>query len=569
MPAQLRRFLFQPISIMPLVFFRIAFGGVMIWEVWRYFRYDRIERYYMEPIFNFYYYGFHWVTPFPGDGMNIVFLALAFLGGAVIAGFAYRVSTTLLWLVFTYIFLLDETQYLNHFYLMSLISFLMIFVPAHRFLSVDSLLRPAIYSRVVPNWSLWLLRGQMAVVYVYGGIAKINVDWLQGEPMRGWLLGTNDFPVIGQYFHQEWMVYSFSYGGLLFDLFIVPLLLWRWTRIPAIIAAAAFHWTNDTLFSIGVFPVFAMAATLIFLPPHWFELRLRPPARLANFAPVMTPARWAAASLIAVYFAVQLLVPLRQHLYTGQTAWTEQGHNLSWRMKLRSKGGYVYVYHTNPTVGITSMVPTWEVLNDRQTRKMSDNPDMMLRFAHWLSDRYEADTDMPADIRFWSMMSLNHRPRQLLIDPTAPLNREQDTLRGADWILPIVHPPSPHPGYPAMLISRRQEGTLLLVNITELPFPLADVSLHDGDNVYAFSDAAQATLEVQHCTLLYANEAALVQAAPICYLDAWTQLELPAGAFDVQLGGEWVTTCEGETCVVVDRRYADPPDPLFRVFAAR
>ncbi len=567
MTAQLRRLLFQPISIMPLVFFRVAFGGVMIWEVWRYFRYNRIERYYMDPIFNFHYYGFHWVKPFPGDGMNIVFLALAFLAGAVIVGFAYRVSTTVVWLLVTYIFLLDETQYLNHFYLMSLISFLMIFVPAHRFLSVDSWLRPSIHTPAVPGWSLWLLRGQMTVVYVYGGLAKINTDWLRGEPMRGWLANRTDFPAIGHLFTEEWMVFAFSYGGLLFDLFIVPLLLWRWTRIPALLIAAGFHWTNDTLFNIGVFPVFAMAATLIFLPAHWFKLRLRPPARLASFAPRMTAARWAVAGLMGVYVAVQLLVPLRHHTYPGVTAWTDQGHNLSWRMKLRSKTGYVYVYYTNPTTGVTTLSPTWEVLNDRQTRKMSDNPDMLLRYAHWLAAEYETDTDMPADIRYWSMMGLNNRARQLLIDPTAPLNREADTLRGADWILPLVQPPAPHPGYPALLISRRQEGAMLLINMTEYAFPLGDVTLHDSDTEYTFADY-NPTLAVQHCVLMYEHDAALVQAAPICQLNSWTQTELPAGTFDVALGGEIVTTCDSPTCVVVDQRYADPPEPILKAFAA-
>ena len=34
---------------------------------------------------------------------------------------------------------------------------------------------------------LLLLRIEFAVVYAYAGIAKINEDWLRGEPLRLWL----------------------------------------------------------------------------------------------------------------------------------------------------------------------------------------------------------------------------------------------------------------------------------------------------------------------------------------------------------------------------------------------
>ncbi len=60
------------------------------------------------------------------------FLGLGVLAFFMLAGFLYRISAILFFLAFTYVFLLSESRYLNHFYLVVLISFIMIFVPAHR-----------------------------------------------------------------------------------------------------------------------------------------------------------------------------------------------------------------------------------------------------------------------------------------------------------------------------------------------------------------------------------------------------------------------------------------------------
>ena len=68
--------LFQPIDISFLVFFRILFGGITLWETYRYFTHDWITRYYVEPAFTFTYYGFSWVKPWPGSGMYLHFIVL-------------------------------------------------------------------------------------------------------------------------------------------------------------------------------------------------------------------------------------------------------------------------------------------------------------------------------------------------------------------------------------------------------------------------------------------------------------------------------------------------------------
>jgi len=157
--------LFAPVDILSLVYFRIAFGAIMLWEVYRYFDHGWIPRYWINPALNFTYYGFDWVRPWGGSGMYLHWVALGALAILIILGLGYRISATLFFLGFTYAFLLEQARYLNHFYLICLISFLMIFIPAHRAAPLDALWRPSIRSQTAPAWALWVLRAQIGIAY--------------------------------------------------------------------------------------------------------------------------------------------------------------------------------------------------------------------------------------------------------------------------------------------------------------------------------------------------------------------------------------------------------------------
>ncbi len=438
--------LFAPVDIAALVYFRIAFGALMLWEVIRYFANGWITRYYVEPSFHFTYYGFDWVRPWPGNGMYIHIYLLGALAICIMVGLLYRVSTVLFFLGITYIFLLDQTQYLNHMYLISLISFLLIFTPAHRSWSLDAALRPMIRSSVAPTWSLWLLRAQLGIVYFFGGIAKLNGDWLHGEPMRLWLAQRTDFPLIGRWFSEAWAPYLFSYGGLLFDLLFVPFVLWRRTRPFALLIALIFHVTNSRMFSIGIFPWFMIAANLLFLPPSWPRLLLRR-RQDCGWQPTQPPyspgpgvRQRATLVAIGIYLVVQVLVPLRHFLYPGDVHWTEQGHYFSWRMKLRDKEGEAQFFVTDPVNQVSWEVDPFSYVNERQYEEMVAHPDMILQLAHHIADSLRDQGYAQIEVRVWAMVALNGREGQLLIDPDVDLAAQPRSLLAAQWIEPLVKP---------------------------------------------------------------------------------------------------------------------------------
>ena len=132
------------------------------------------------------------------------------------------------------------------------------------------------------------------------------------------------------------MALLFSYSGLLIDLLAAPLLLWQPTRYWMLSALLLFHFMNEQLFSIGVFPVLASALTLLFLPPDWPRRVFKWP-HPGDQAPTFPRLPKPALAALATYLALQTLLPLRHWLYLGNVSWTEEGHRYAWHMKLRDK----------------------------------------------------------------------------------------------------------------------------------------------------------------------------------------------------------------------------------------
>ena len=274
----------------------------------------------------------------------------------------------------------------------------------------------------------------IAIAYFFGGIAKLNSDWLRGEPVRSWMYEGSMGRNLGPSFHNEASVYTLSYGGLLFDLLVVPLLICKKTRWFALFAAVFFHLSNARLFNIGVFPFLSIAMTLLFLSPAWHRkvLRLRDTPRTG------LDLKWGSQSVVlaalCAYFASHLLLPFRHWLYPGNVHWTEEGHRYAWHMMLRTKSANAYFVVEDRRNRALWRVRPDSYLSRRQYRKMSVHPEMLLQFAHHLRYSWEHD-----DVAVYAVshVKLNDHPPALLVDPETDLSRETLTWRSSPWILPF------------------------------------------------------------------------------------------------------------------------------------
>ena len=440
---------FAPIDIASLVFFRIALGLLMAWEVCRYFKNESIYHYWLEPRFLFKYYGFSWIHPWPGNWLYIHWAILGVLALFVAFGFLYRISATLMFLSYAYFFLLDEARYVNHTYLICLYCLLLAIVPAHRSFSIDAKMRPSLRSDTVPAWTLWLLRFQMAVVYIFAGLVKLSPDWLRGEPMRYQLSHATSVPVVGQFFGSEWAVYLISYGGLIFDLFVVPALLWKPTRVAAFCAALFFHLTNALWAVIGMFPWLALAATALFFPPDWPRRILeklefvRRRKSLKETRPASPLQRRIVLAGLSVYVAIQLFLPLRHLLYRGGAEWTWAEHRFSWRMFVWTYASIANFYVTDPNSGASSEINLQDYLSARQAPQMGYLPDLPLQFAHYLASVLPDSGSKPLQVQARIFVAINGRKPTLYIDPVVDLAAEPRPLGRPKWLLRNDEPMPP------------------------------------------------------------------------------------------------------------------------------
>jgi hypothetical protein len=443
--------LFGKVDISSLVYVRILYGAILLWEVSRYFKYDWIARYWIEPTNHFTYFPFDFLSPLPGNGMYILFAFLGVLAACIMLGLFYRVSMTLFFLLFTYTFLLEQARYMNHFYLVCIFSFIMIFIPCHRSFSLDAKRNKNLRSEITPLWSLWLVRFMIGMPYFFGGVAKLNGDWFKGEPLRSWLDNDSSIFLIGNYLEEEWMIMGLSYGGVLLDLFVVPALLFRKTRIYGFLAILIFHVTNSQIFTIGMFPWFMIATTAIFFNPGWVRkfynnFKVRNPWVLEyDKKKVQIPMTldknqkqilWA----IGIWVFLMCTIPLRHFFIPSNASWTEEGHRFAWHMKLRTKKVKGHFILVDKETNSSAKIDMSEYLENWQIRKMMKRPYMIWQFAQMVDQKYQSlgkDVEVYADIR----AGLNGRPKQQFIDPTIDLTKEKRPLfPGAKWIVPLNTP---------------------------------------------------------------------------------------------------------------------------------
>jgi hypothetical protein len=285
---------------------------------------------------------------------------------------------------------------------------------------------------------------QIAIVYFYAALAKLDADWLAGRPLRIWLSAKTDYFLIGPLYHEAWMRWGLVYGGILFDGLVVPLLLWRRTRLLGVALSVVFHLFNSFTFRIGIFPYLGIGFCLFFFPGEdlrrWF-LRRKPPA-----APRPAPAlgareRWIAAAL-AAYVALQILLPLRHLLYPGPVHWTEEGHRMSWRMMLRTKSGRIGFRVRETATGREWTVDPSQHLTAKQADRVGTRPELIWQFAQHLRRYYAEQGVAPIEVYADGQASLNGHRMQPLVDPQVDLAAAAWPLVGrVEWIVPLQEDP--------------------------------------------------------------------------------------------------------------------------------
>ena len=464
--------------------YRILFGAAMFFDTyahWHAWSHLDLHVWEYRPYFQWMSFLDGWSTPDFRVVCPIMMIALAML----CVGLMTRLSAFVFGCVHTYTEVLDPSRFNNHTYLIAVVAFWLVIVRSNAIWSVDSLIWRR-QERRIPWWHQGVFQAQWCIVYFYGGLAKINFDWLRGEPIGAWVGLESGVPVIGPLMAHPWAGYFFGYGGLVFDLSVPFLLLNRKTRWIGFTLATMFHLTNTQLFAIGIFPWLAIASLVLFLEPETPERLVRRLMRKSevgaplsgNGNPHASGSRVIVA-LLAIYFLIQLTVPFRHHLYAGYVEWTEVGKAFSWRMMLSHRETFVGMNVIDADSGRSYEVDQGGVFLDQLGKERGERaigvvegraylvPKKLIRktqlrpkgvwgnvrllgqYAHYVAKEAKELGIRNPVVRVDVVSSLNGRPFQYLIDPNINLVAEPLPLFGTpEWVIPLAQN-QPIGDYPA------------------------------------------------------------------------------------------------------------------------
>ncbi|MEW2922941.1 HTTM domain-containing protein [Muricauda sp. ANG21] len=448
MELTLNKYLQKNVEAAPLAVFRIFFGIMMLGSIIRFWAYGWIEKLYLEPKFHFSYYGFEWVKPL-GMATYALFVLCGLSALGIALGYKYRISAVVFFLSFTYIELMDKTTYLNHYYFISAVAFLLIFLPANTYFSWDAKKNKALAFQYVPKWSIDSIKLMLGIVYCYAGLAKLNSDWLlRAMPLKIWLPSKFHIPLIGDLMTKEWVHYAFSWGGAAYDLAIPFLLLWSKTRYVGFFLVVIFHVLTRVLFPIGMFPYIMIVSALIFFDAGFHHKIVEFISKVFKFNKKLfdngkaliinkKPVNQLRYGVLLLFFTVQLLFPWRYLLYPGELFWTEEGYRFSWRVMLVEKSGYAQFKIVDKATGKWFYVDNTDFLTPFQEKQMAFQPDFILEYAHYLAQHFEKDGHKNIGVYVECYVALNGRLSQPYIDPKVDLTQEQDSFKHKTWIVPF------------------------------------------------------------------------------------------------------------------------------------
>jgi vitamin K-dependent gamma-carboxylase len=433
-------FLFKEVDNAPLIVFRVIFGLLIFLESIGAIFTGWIKRTLVTPEFTFNFIGLEWLQPLPGNGMYFYYAFMGICGFLVMLGYRYRLSLSVFTVMWTATYLMQKASYNNHYYLLILVCAMMLLLPANRYLSLDVKRKPKTQKLSMPNWCIVIIVLQLWIVYTYASIAKMYPDWLDTSAVESLLASKKNYPVIGEYMTSKTLHYFVAYTGILFDLLVVPLLLWKPTRNLALLASFIFHIFNAIVFQIGIFPFLSLAFIVFFYPPETIRrvfLKKKPALSTNETTHLKVPKnKHVFISLAVIYFCIQIALPLRHWLIKGDVLWTEEGHRMSWRMMLRTKSGYISFKVVDKKTGETTFIRPRDFLSRKQSGMITSKPDVIWQFAQRIKQK-EAAKGRDVAVYAIGKTRVNSGPLKTLIDPETDLAAEKwNHFSHHEWILP-------------------------------------------------------------------------------------------------------------------------------------
>lgn len=426
-------------SAAPLRTLRVGLGLVLCYASVDALWWSGLDARYLAATTYFDYAGWAWLPRVSASWIRALHVLQLIAAVGMLWGRFIRIWLGLVFLVFTYLHSIDSTNYINHYYLLSLLLFGLWVAPTPR-------------GGYVAAWSIIMFRVQFGFVYFFAGWAKLNKDWLAyALPLRIWLpqKATQMPEPIADMLRQPWMAYFGSWAAAFYDLTIAAWLSMARTRTLAYLAVLVFHIVTGYLFNIGLFPPLMIIGALVFFPAeahaqawNWWDTQCRRDKLSISESLYLIPSNTKRALIhisLGSYFLVQLLLPLRYLWYSSDVLWAEEGYRFAWRVMLVEKAAqatfYVHGYQ-NGILRVYTVDPE-DFLTSFQAKRLCTQPDHIAQFARQLKTFYTAryglkEVRVTADI----FVSVNGRLSRRLVDADTDLSLVSYGWRPKTWVLP-------------------------------------------------------------------------------------------------------------------------------------
>lgn len=433
----MNKFLFKQVDNIGLVLFRAVFGLLISIEAFGAIFTGWVRRTLVEPPFTFNFIGFDFLQYLQGDLMYYYFVIMGIFGIFVMLGYKYKFSMIAYAIMWTAVYLMQKSSYNNHYYLMMLLCWIMAFLPANRWFSLDAKINPEVKNPAMPRWVLLILILQVWIVYTYASVAKFYPDWLDASMATLLMEGRKHYWLIGDLLQENWVHWAIAYSGIFFDLLIVPLLLWKRTRVVGFVISIFFHLFNSIIFQIGIFPYMSIAFALFFFSSEILKKRFLPKKILYAGDEIIVPKhKNLIVGVFSIYFLFQLGLPLRHWSFKDDVLWTEEGHRLSWRMMLRSKSGSLMVYVADKETGKRKPYNYRILLGTKQQGSVATKPDIMWQLAQKIK-AVEAEKGRDVAVYMQATVRVNNGVYHPLTNPNVDLAAEEwHPFKHSEWILP-------------------------------------------------------------------------------------------------------------------------------------
>jgi len=433
----MKNFLFKQVDNTGLVLFRAVFGLLISLEAFGAIATGWVRRVLVEPEFTFNFIGFDFLQLFIGSGMYFYFIIMGVFGVMVMLGFKYRYAMFFYALMWTTVYFMQKTSYNNHYYLMMLLCWLMAFLPANKNFSLDAKYNPSFKSSAMPQWCKSVIILQIGIVFVYGSVAKWYPDWLDGTAPELFMKSKKGYWLIGGLLQETWVHYAIAYFGILFDLLIIPMLLWKRTRLLGFYLSLFFHLFNSIVFQIGIFPYMSIAFALFFFSSETLQKRFLPKKQIYTKNEIIFPKHNnILIGIFIVYFTFQIGLPIRHWAIPDDVLWTEEGHRMSWRMMLRTKSGTLTVRVKDLATGEKKVYDYGKILSNKQRRVVKTKSDLLWQLAQKIKS-IEKEKGKEVAVYMNAKVSINGGPYFPFTDPEVDVSIQKwSPIAHTQWLLP-------------------------------------------------------------------------------------------------------------------------------------